>query len=455
MSASLVPHRQSFSELVAVPRSLSALILAAALFFAAIPEVRLTSYLPLATPLFLLAFAAGIVERGLHREYVTRRPLRLALAGYLVAGTLLVISYTVNAVMGLFHPERIERLYAYAGELALPTATTDFLHGTLGNSYIPLRNLLIGVVVIPLAMLAIRIRSWQEFRFLILVWTAGGVYGACFAIAYCKGYITDHWEWTWVYLRRVQGLTVHPGALGLTSMLAFPGILMLLIECRNKLVIGIALVCACLAWMSIDYSGSRSAAGGVLILCAITYVVQMPTWAARRRAAIIVALLGVPTALLIGVAAPLLGIGPSSALLRLASGNYSSDSVRTLVNSSALDQALDSPVFGVGYQVLQVAHNNYLQIWHAGGVVGLLGFVLTLAVPMWLLYDLRPIQPEQKVCAVMFSCIMTIVLLYWVQSNPNYFAIMLLFGLATFAGLAARRRNGFDPLGREGMGSSR
>ncbi len=445
-----VSHRRSFSELVAIPRSLSALLLAAALFFAAIPEVKLAS-LSVTFPLFLLAVVAGFIERGLHREYVTRRPLRIALATYLIAAGLLIVSYAVNALIGLSRPDLVERIYLYSGQLELPTATAEFLAGTLGSPDAPFYKLLAGVVAVPLAMLAIRIRSWPEFRFLILAWTAGAIFGACFAIAYCNGYISSHWEWSWVYLRRAQGLTEHPNILGKTSLLAFPGLLMLLIECRNKLAIGIAIVGAGLAWLAIDYCGSRSAAGGVLILCAMTYVAQMPTWAARRRAATIIALLAIPAVFLAGVVVPLLGIGQSSALVRLISGSDASDSVRTLTNSAVLDQALETPVFGIGYQVVQVAHNIYLQVWHAGGVVGLLGFMLTLAVPIWLLSDYRAAQPEPKICAVMLGCTATIGLLYWAQSNPSYFPIMLLFGLATFAGLAARRANGFDPMGREAI----
>lgn len=441
-------ERLPFSRLVALPSSLSGWLLAATLCFAALPEVRITESYPLCMPLFALTLFVGFVERGLQAQLLTNRALRRTAVAYFCAATLLAVSYFVNAFDVLINGPDIEIVRSYAGGLAVPTSAEQFFTGTLGDQDGPFLKLLFAATLMPLLIFAVPIRSLQEWRFQILAWTAGSLYGAAFAIAYCRGYISGHYEWAWVYLHRASGLTQHPNILGIVTLLAFPGLLLMLVECRDRLINVAALGGMAMAWWAIDYSGSRTAAGGVFILCGAAFIAQAPTWTARRRAALLVGIGGSVSLFVLQLVMPLLGLRPSSALIKLFTGRGASDAVRELTNRTALDQALDSPVFGVGYQVLEVAHNIYLQLLHAGGVFGVLGFGLTLAIPLYALLGGMRGGPQRLVCSIMFGAMATVAIVYWSQSNPAHFALALVYAIAIYVGVAARSGGIFDPLGK-------
>jgi hypothetical protein len=65
----------------------------------------------------------------------------------------------------------------------------------------------------------------------------------------------------------------------------------------------------------------------------------------------------------------------SDRLLDPASGEATSDAVRSVSTQTALHGFLEHPVFGAGYSVARDALNIYLQALHAGGLVGLLAFL--------------------------------------------------------------------------------
>jgi hypothetical protein len=436
-------------ELVALPASPSAWLLAATLFFAAIPSVSLPGTAVSACfVLFVAAVAAGAIERALHREYWTRRALRVAGAAYLFAAFLLTLSYMANALELLMDAADPAAVRGHGPVPVLPGNFMAFLWGTLGPQEPQFAGLLATAVLMPLVTLAVRIKSWREFRFVLLVAALGSLFGAAYVVAYCNGLLSGQWDRTWVLLGRAQGLTAHPNILGINSMLAFPPLLLLLFECRNRMIKLAALTGMVVAWAAIDYSGSRSAAGGVFALIAATLLAHANSRRALVRAAVQVGVLAAAAVLTVYVLMPLAGVRPKSALLRLAGGGRSSDTARDIISTVVGEQLWDNPIFGAGYQVLMVAHNIYVQLIHAAGAVGLLGYAITLAIPLAALRSLPLGGSGHSVRACLAAAIATFILLYSVKSNPSYFGLALLFSLAFYAGMAQRMGSVFDPLAR-------
>jgi hypothetical protein len=441
---------QGIRQLIATPHSPSAWLLAGAMFFAAIPSVSLPGAgVSACFALFAAAVAAGAIERAFHREYWTRRTLRVAGVAYLCAAFLLTLSYMANALELLMDAADPAAVRGHGPVPVLPGNFMDFLWGTLGPQEPQFAGLLATAVLMPLATLAVRIKSWSEFRFVLLVGALGSLFGAAYVVAYCNGLLSGQWDRTWVLLSRAQGLTAHPNILGINSMLAFPPLLLLIFECRTRMI-RLAAVCAMLvAWAAIDYSGSRSAAGGVFLLIAATLLAHAENRRALVRAAAQVGVLAAVALLSVYVLMPLAGLRPKSALLRLAGGGESSDTARDIISTIVGEQLWDNPIFGAGYQVLMVAHNIYVQLIHAAGAVGLLGYAITLAIPLAVLRSLPAGGAGHSIRACLAAAVATFILLYSVKSNPSYFGLALLFSVALYAGLAQRSGSMFDPLARD------
>jgi hypothetical protein len=447
MDSSHDSRRHNFRELIALPVSPSAWLLAATLFLAAIPSVALPGTgVSACFVLFVAAVAAGVIERALHREYWTRRTLRVAVTAYLSAAFLLTLSYVANALEMLMDAADPAAVRGYGPVPVLPGNFMAFLWGTLGPQEPQFAGLLATAVLMPLTTLAVRIKSWGEFRFVLLVAAAGSLFGAAYVVAYCNGLLPGQWDRTWVLLGRAQGLTAHPNILGINSMLAFPPLLLLLFECRNRTVKLLALIAMAVAWAAIDYSGSRSAAGGVFVLIAATLLAHAENRQALIRAATQVGALAAAAVFTVYVLLPLIGVRSKSALLRLTEGGRSSDTARDIISTVVGEQLWDNPIFGAGYQVLMVAHNIYVQLLHAAGAVGLIGFAITLAIPLVALRSHSPGGPGHSVRACLAAAIATFILLYSVKSNPSYFGLALLFSLAFYAGMTQRTGSAFDPL---------
>lgn len=437
--------KHKLRELVTIPVSLSAWLLAATLFFATIPAIEILT-IPACFLFFAAAVFAGCVERVVSREYQTGPALRRAAAAYLAAATLLMLSYIVNAMGPLTQIAEPLSIRGQGQVPVLPTGFMDLIWGRLGAQEPPFLRLMMAVVVMPFAMLAIRLKSWEELRFVLLAWTAGAVCGAVFVVAYCNGLIPGRVEFTWVYFERAHGLTYHPNILGLNSMLALLPVVLLWLDCRSRLVRTTLAGAAVLLWLAIDYSGSRSAVGGAFMLIAMVILARAPDWPSQKKAILLIASLAAVGALLLYGVLPGLQWQPSGALQRLVAGAPGSDAARDIISRVIGKAIWENPVFGAGYQVLWVAHNLYIQLLHAAGVVGLAGLLLAFAIPVLLLRSSPVSAPGHTVRASLTGGVVTWIALCWVQSNPSYFGSALFFALAVYAGLAHRTTKAFDPL---------
>jgi hypothetical protein len=187
-----------------------------------------------------------------------------------------------------------------------------------------------------------------------------------------------------LYTHRAPGLTLHPNHLGLVSAMALPVALTRAIRpvapgaglgftLRN---LGYALALA----IGILVSGSRSG-----LLAAVVALVALPLLQdARRRVGwlvalpvIVIGMLGV--VVLDSSLAASLGIVTGSRLTGSAAGTNISDDYRVSAYGSALHQIAQDPIVGQGFGVARVAHDIYIQLLQAGGIIALGAFLLVVA----------------------------------------------------------------------------
>lgn len=443
----LTAPRQPLTELATPPRSYSAWLLAGALFFTAIPDFDPGLPAPLFILLFLAAGAVGAIERAHLGEFWMRGTLRTIGFIYLVAAFCLTIPYLVTGLSDLvFGSPKVSgqipiTYYSYTEK------SIDYFTGTLGAQEIPFLKLFAGVVLMPLVMLLVRIRSATEFRFVLLVGTAGSLYGALFTIAFCNGFIPWHSEPFWTYLRRAQGLNAHPNILGMNTFLALPGLCILLVECRNRIWQGIAVLGIAVILWAIDYSGSRVSLGGVLIALALMVVTLQSGLKKQIQTALFVAAISFASLMAARFLLRFLEFSSNSAIARFVEGRaVASDSIRSTINAAAFNDVWASPIMGSGYEVLLVAHNVFLQILHAGGIFGFSGFMLTLLLPVWLLHRLPESNAMRTSGQIMLSAVGAVIVMNFTQSNPYYFSISLFLAMAVYAGLSGPVNGQFSPL---------
>jgi hypothetical protein len=307
----------------------------------------------LANAFLLLSFAAVIGQ-----AMVARRAIRLpqwlfaAAIGFAAAAMLNVI-FPANG--GLLN----ETLLQYR-VTPRPAHPIGFL--TYPSNLLTLVEFEISLVVIPLLIAAVATTAERVNR-LIDMWTiSAAVNGAVGLVQYAtQG-------------GRAPGLTIHPNYLALTCAIAIPTALLWVSRGGRWRTSGLFALTLMLGG---EYaSGSRSGAIAALLAIAAT-VAAIPR---LRRG--------------LGITAPLAGMAVVAVLaftstgqqavnqLRLG-GNEStvvnttgSDMTRTQLANVGWDQFQARPLQGVGFAVIEDAHDIYLQLLAAGGLLALASFVV-------------------------------------------------------------------------------
>lgn len=178
------------------------------------------------------------------------------------------------------------------------------------------------------------------------------------------------------YGGRESGLTIQPNYLALTCTIGVPLALLWVSRGGRWRVAGLA---ATVLLLGGEYvSGSR--AGAVSFLLAVVATVAVIP---RLRRALGVVL---PTVGMVLIALLLFTKAGNQALeqvrLQGSSGVSGSDRARSDAASIAIQQFQARPVQGVGFGVIEDAHNIYLQLLAAGGVIAL-GAFLTYVGGLW------------------------------------------------------------------------
>jgi hypothetical protein len=173
---------------------------------------------------------------------------------------------------------------------------------------------------------------------------------------------------------RQSGLTLEPNHLAVGALLVLPLVVMWLTRSRRWRLAGII----GLAVLLTGIYASRSRGAEVLAPCALAFsfaaVPQLRPWLAK--VAPVVALLGI--AVVVSSSGTLHRLLYDARLTSNAPGVVGSDSQRAQLRAYSLQAFEARPVTGVGYTVIDDAHDIYVQLLAAGGVIGLLAFVVLI-----------------------------------------------------------------------------
>lgn len=172
---------------------------------------------------------------------------------------------------------------------------------------------------------------------------------------------------------RAQGLTLHPNHLGLVTAMALPVAVARLGSGGVRGLAAIGLVP--LLIVGVVESGSRgallAAGAGVLLLFALGV--------STRRTRTTLLLVAAPVLTFVVIIA-LLGnneLTGSVAFDRLGGGGGArqSNQVRLVTLQDSISQAAKHPVVGTGFSDVRTAHNIYIQLLQAGGMLAFAGFL--------------------------------------------------------------------------------
>jgi O-antigen ligase len=230
---------------------------------------------------------------------------------------------------------------------------------------------MVALVVVPVVVIACTGLDARVPQLLVGAFTAGVCVSATVAILDVVG-LTSFGQslGTAGVTARQAGLSTHSNMLGFSCVIAIPFAVYFLTAKRHRWLSGIALV---LLLGGVLLSGSRAAQAGSALVLLMALLVAPNKKAAVRDASIV-----------LGIAAVLGG-----ALVQIKSGNIfdnllrfgsssttaaGADEERTMLFNQAVKDFWDFPVAGVGMKSIVNAHNIYLQLLSAGGLV------LTVAV---------------------------------------------------------------------------
>ncbi|WP_161554135.1 O-antigen ligase family protein [Stenotrophobium rhamnosiphilum] len=385
--------------------------------------VRLLESMSYGDFFFALAGVIALCERGFNRERIYFYAIYLGIA------ILITLSFLVNKFM----PEPMK-----AAEYI------EFIHTFINNHFriefgqFPnFRVIFAALIIFPQVFLALRIKTMGEARVLTYFWLAGAIYGALFTVLYCMGWIPGHVDAHWITFHRSKGLTGHPNALALNTAIAFPILVLLFMERKEILLRLFVLVAAFLMWRTIGYAGSRTAIYALMAMALAIFILMYHELPHRARFNLMA--IGFIVVSYFVVQKYIIGLdGSTSVFRRLESGSAVSDAIRAHDREIALTGFANSPFFGAGYQWLYTAHNMYLQVLHASGIVGFTGYVLAMLFPPYLAWQSRFLRASNSGRLhrnVLLVCAFGVIVSGWAQPNINALNPTIPFGLLLCLGV--------------------
>jgi O-Antigen ligase len=195
---------------------------------------------------------------------------------------------------------------------------------------------------------------------------------------------------------RPPGLTTHPNHLGLVCVLAFGPALALAGMSTGFRRLAALGGCAFVT-LGVIVSGSRA---GILGYCTVLLVAFLCSHRTRAARGLFGARTVIATVLIAGVTAMVLA---SARVIALPAGNafdrvlgrtptvYQSNAERQIALHQGLHRATAHPVTGSGFENALAAHDVYLQMWTAAGVIGVIGFFAIV------IGSLAPLTPQRLV----------------------------------------------------------
>ncbi len=244
------------------------------------------------------------------------------------------------------------------------------------------------------------------------------------------------------YTDRAPGLTYHPNHLGLVAAMALPVAIARLGSGGLRGLAAVALVP--LLVVGVVESGSRGALLAAVAGAGVVFLLGVATHRMRRTVLMFAAPV-VTFAVLVAVLGNSQLTG-SVALERLGGGGGAaqSDQERIVTLRESVDAAGEHVLIGGGFEVVRTAHNIYLQLLQAGGVLTLLGFLVfawaILRRTRWLALPSHGSPPWLMTLAAGAGASLSVWLLFGLVGNAIYDRYLYVpVGLALALALVHRR----------------
>lgn len=323
--------------------------------------VRIGS-LALEDVLMVLAFALVLSEMIVHRRSVALPP------AILVAACGLAIPSLVTALFPPSTDLTTNPLVQHAAALSVVAVKSRSNLSSLAKfeAAILLLPLLVGVVATTRER-ALRLAD---------LWALGAIISGLVATTDLIGitHISDSLTGLSYAASRQSGLTVQSNHLALECVLVLPLVVMWLTRSRPWRIAGLVGITV----LVLGIYASRSRAAEVLAPCALVFgFIAAPQLRPRFIAfAPLLALLGILTLLTFTGA-----IGSALYNARLTAngpGVAGSDFQRSVVRSYSVRAFEARPVTGVGYTVIDDAHDIYIQLLASGGLIALASFLVLI-----------------------------------------------------------------------------
>ncbi len=368
-----------------------------------------------------VAFAAVVAHYVLHQRSPRLPPwLLLAGLGFLFAG-LLVVIFPPNLGLANRAVVQQESLLIVPGYLP-PRSDLSFL--------VEFELSLLLVPLIVAAAATTRRRCTQ----LLNLWALGTVVNAAVGIADLAGL---HLAPNPIAASRSSGLTIHPNYLALSAVMGIPAAMIWIGRSRRWTAAGSVAVAILLGGVYV--SGSRA---GTVAAAAAVFATALLMPRLRRRAVPLLPYAGM--ALLVVLLFTKVG---SQIIHQLRFGGDPSASGSDLQRGQdaqlAFAQIGARPFAGVGFSVIQDAHDIYLQVLAAGGVVAMTAFLVYLGGLAAAARRAWTVAPRDEVVAVCVTIGIWLVNgVFDDQLADKYLYVMpgLLLGLSRLGVAAASRR---------------
>ena len=306
----------------------------------------------------VMAFAAVVAYLVLERRSPRIPPwLMLAAIGFALAGLLSAI-FPQNHALANRSLVQQEAVVLVPGYLP-PRSDIAFLI-----------KFELSAVLVPL-LIATAATSRERCVRLLDLWTIGAVINAAVGVLDYAGIHVAPYA---IAASRTSGLTIHPNYLALTAVMGTPTAMLWLGRSRRWTAAGIVAVLTLVG--AVYASGSRDGIIAVIGVIAITGF-AVPRF--RRRVLPMLPILAATIAL--AVTLVLMFTKAGSHILhqvRLGGNDPSaagSDIQRAADAHVAWLQIRTRPIEGVGFSVIEDAHDIYLQLLAAGGVIAMAAFI--------------------------------------------------------------------------------
>lgn len=335
------------------------LLLATFSHVAAIVAIGFAGLLALIVSLGLVRTATAIIVLAMFFAPLNDVRPSSAVSFVTAADLLFVLGFVLLVPVIAFRPLVPPLLFVLGSMILVLTGVLASLASLdAGASLNHMTRFFVAALGLPVAFML-----WRPGKRIVARLAAAYLAGQVFSVAYAFYENGDS--------GRYAGLTTHPNFFGLSSLLAVslvPFVLSFTPPSRRWLPWAAGVVCLAGIWTS----GSRAAFLVIVLIAMIYPVIQLSI-----KAAGLLAFAG--AGVLIG-AGRLFNDSGDNALSRLLGGGHAdySDAAREQLITDAIKSFKAHPLLGTGFVNPLEAHNIYLEIVVAVGVVGFVGYALIL-----------------------------------------------------------------------------